>query len=464
MTRILCLLVALTAACRRPEEGTDPTDSTPDPTTKPDPEPTRPDTTTLPTVGEPEWMGALRAAPGVTVVSYSEAVDSTQVYLRFEQPVDHDATSGPTFEQQAILYHRDPDAPVVLTTMGSSLYYGFQSDIGGLVKGNELQLEKRFDGQSRPEDVDWDLLTAEQVAADAHSVVERMQGVYGGPWIGTGHSNGGIDALSHRMFYPDDLAGTVAYVAPALTSLEDPRFHDFFANEADPTCQAAVEKLQVALLTTLWPDFVASAQTQLDSYAYYGYTLTFDRVGGLERSLQLSMIEFPFTFWQYNGLRVCPDVPDPDVDPVAAVEFGTFVAWAANGMSGSDGTLATAEAYFVQVSAYAGYPSIPTTAIDGLVDADLIGAADFYLPEGATRPTFDALAPRLQDWIDTDAEDVILIHGGLDPWSAGALDVSLAGPTVHDLRDPDGDHNTMVDNLGPADRDVVIDALADWAP
>jgi hypothetical protein len=468
MTRTLLLALALATACRRPDETT----TTPtDPVTTPPP-PGRPDTTTLPTVGEPEWLSALRALPGVTIDGLSKGVDATQVFLSFEQPVDHDAPGGPTFRQRGFLRHRDEHAPTVLSTYGYALAIQ-ESEPGLLLKGNELELEKRFDGASVPEDradLDWTTLTAEQVAADAHHVVELLSPLYDGAWIGNGGSNGGIDALSHRMFYPDDLAGTIAYVAPLMTSIDDDRIDAHFTDHVDPTCQAALEKLQLALLTDLRDDYVARGEAYLqamaayyENYGYTGYEPTFDRVGGLERSLQLAMIEFPFVFWQYSGNAGCAGVPDPEVDPVAAVDFGVNNAWVPNGPSGSDAVLEAYGTYFVSVNAYLGYPSVDTTPIAAYVDADLVGPNPaIYLPPDAPVPTFDALGPKIQAWLDDDAENVVLVDGQLDPFSRVRGDTSAADATVTSFVDPDGTHLTRLQDLTDPEVDEILDAIADW--
>lgn len=463
---LLCSLLALAGACRPPDEADPTTAST---TPPPDP-PERPDTTLLPTAGEPGWLSALRRLDGVAVESLFESADATIVTLSFEQPVDHGRPGGPTFRQRAMLRHRDEHAPNVLSTYGYSLF-GAESEVGQLVKGNELELEKRFDGLSVPDDpadLDWSTLTPDQVADDAHSVLVRLNTLYDGPWIGTGGSNGGIDTLSHRMHHPDDFAGTVAFVAPLLTSLDDDRIDAFFTDDVDPTCQAAVEKLQVALLTTLWPDYVAAASdyvAYLDSY-YAGSGQEgprFERIGSLERALQLATIELPFVFWQYRGLPACPLVPDPDLDPAAAVDFGLYDAWIANG-TGMDATLAAYGTYFVEVNGYVGYPSIDPTPIAAYVDADLVGPnPELYLPPGAAVPAFDPLGPKLQAWLEDDARDVIVVDGVLDPFTRAAADTSRSDASVLHLQDPDGHHLTRIADLPAAAQDEVLDALADWS-
>src|SRR5207248_666989 len=84
-----------------------------------------------------------------------------------------------------------------------------------------------------------------QAATDHHRLVQALKPIYAGRWISTGASKGGMVSVYHRRFYPSDVAGTVAYVAP--NDVVDPvdgysRFLDTVGS--DPGCRAALKTAQ----------------------------------------------------------------------------------------------------------------------------------------------------------------------------------------------------------------------------
>ena len=70
-------------------------------------------------------------------------------------------------------------------------------------------------------------------------------------WLTTGASKGGMTATYHRRFFPKDVDGTVAYVAPNdVVNKEDSAYDRFLTNVGtDTTCRDHLRGLQRALLT-----------------------------------------------------------------------------------------------------------------------------------------------------------------------------------------------------------------------
>ena len=105
-------------------------------------------------------LARLRALDGV--LSVSEIPTDWSGYRRFtivfEQPVDHDDPAGQKFGQLISLHHRDFDAPMILATTGYSNYAGdYLTEPARLLHGDQLMVEQRFFGESRPDPADWDL-------------------------------------------------------------------------------------------------------------------------------------------------------------------------------------------------------------------------------------------------------------------------------------------------------------------
>ena len=181
--------------------------------------------------GAGDILEFLESIPGMT--ASEEPLEAGSDYrffrLEYEQPADHDDPEGLTFRQRMTLLHIDADAPIVLHTSGYYAYdQPFAAELTYVLGANQLHVEQRFFEPSRPEPADWSLLTIEQAAADHHRIVEAMAPYYGGAWVSTGASKGGMTSVFHRRFYPDDVTATVAYVAPISHGAPDDSYQPFF--------------------------------------------------------------------------------------------------------------------------------------------------------------------------------------------------------------------------------------------
>src|SRR4029453_15348513 len=76
-------------------------------------------------------------------------------------------------------------------------------------------------------------------------------------WISTGASKGGMTSIYHRRFYPRDIDGTVAYVAPNdVNNREDRAYDQFFTKVGTAECRKRIEDFQVEALKRR-PELVA---------------------------------------------------------------------------------------------------------------------------------------------------------------------------------------------------------------
>ena len=151
--------------------------------------------------------------------------------LSYTQPVDHRRPSAGTFQQRFTLLHKATDRPMVLHTSGYNVSIRvFRSEPTVLVDGNQISVEQRFFTPSRPEPADWSKLNIWQAATDHHRLVTALKPIYAAKWISTGASKGGMTSIYHRRYYPSDVDGTVAYVAPSdVLNREDSAYDRFFA-------------------------------------------------------------------------------------------------------------------------------------------------------------------------------------------------------------------------------------------
>ena len=305
----------------------------------------------------------LAAIPGMSVTE--EAVDPPYRFFRlvYQQPVDHDDPDGDTFGQRMTLVHRDAAAPMVLHTGGYHLTeQPFLSELGYLLDGNQVHVEQRFFGPSRPDPADWSKLTIEQAAADHHRIVEALAPIYGGAWVSTGASKGGMTSIYHRRFYPDDVDATVPYVAPISFGAPDERYNAFLADVGDAGCRGVVQDFQREMLVRR-----EAMVPRVQAYAEAN-GVTYDRHGGVEAAFEDSVVEMEWTFWQYLGDEWCASVPAPAADATDDELWGFHVEGVGALYYLDDAAIADYEPYYYQSETQLGYPDSSTAHIDDLLE------------------------------------------------------------------------------------------------
>ncbi len=165
--------------------------------------------------------GLERVSAKETTASEDKQEGLRRFVITIAQPTDHSNPSSGSFKQKLVLFHRDFNEPMVLQTSGYSIYSERMSRLAATFKANQLQIEHRFFNDSSPSPKDWSKLDIKQAADDFHEIVSVFKKLYVRNWVGTGASKGGMTSVFHRRFYPNDLNGTVADVAPLSFSVED---------------------------------------------------------------------------------------------------------------------------------------------------------------------------------------------------------------------------------------------------
>lgn len=389
---------------------------------------------------------ALEAA-GFIVSPAGTSDDGAELYdLTLLQLNDHQDAQAGTHEQHLTLIHRGFDLPMNLISTGYSNYLGFTEDeLTTLLGGNQLVLDKRFHNGNGD---DYAHFTRKQVADDAHDVVVRMRDLYTGAWLGSGLSNGGVDMVSFRQHYPDDVDATVAFGAPFMVP-EDQRFLAFF-DTVDAACQDRLEAIQRAALGTqraaVEPAVMTSAADEFGD--------TFDRVEPA-RAFEAAALSYPWLFWQYFGTADdCAGLPDP---ATATAEELTSAFYGVTSIFGtypmSDAYLSFFGAYFYEVQRSSGWPALPRAELvaEGLIPADLVDMERGLVPEGVTVPEFDAAENSSLEEFARLGDGIAFVYSDHDPWAAGAVTPApMSGNLRFDVSD--GNHLAMFSSLSEADR------------
>ncbi|MFI5528308.1 S28 family serine protease [Kitasatospora sp. NPDC051853] len=405
---------------------------------------------------EPDVRAALDAVPGLTVTAERPAAPGFRFFeLSLRQPVDHHHPEAGTFQQRLTLLHRAADRPTVLATGGYNLPSGQgRAEPTTLLDGNQLTTEQRFFGTSLPSTTgDYRTLDIWQAATDHHRIVEALRSVYPGRWISTGGSKGGMASVYHRRFYPDDVAGTVAYGAPNnVNDREDSAYRDFLASVGTPECRAALHAVQRRALLHR-EEFTARYTA-----AYPG--AAFGLIGSADKAFEIGVLRTPFTFWQSIGQAGCPSVPGPEATDQQLYDWldrtGRLAVY-------TDAFATDFIPYFYQLGTQMGYFGLETDHL-----------ADLVRYPGATEPRsfvprevelrFQPQAMRdIDRWVRLRGERLLFVQGAADPSVAEPFRL---GPGTRDslsLWAPGATHSARIASLTEADRATAATTLARWA-
>lgn len=389
--------------------------------------------------------GKLECIPGLTIVEASGA----SFVLDYEQLVDPKDPRGPTFPQRFEIKHAGFDKPLVL---GSSGYSGSRprSEITSYISANQLQIEHRFFGSSKPKDEPfWEHLTIEAAAADFHEIYKILKWIYPKPWVSTGASKGGETALFFRRFYPCDVDATVAYVAPIVDGEQDPRFDTFLENvggEKLKECRERLKSVQKAAL--------ADRQDIINDLNDGDFKI----LGGAEIAFEHQVIEFPFTFFQSGGAKSCDKVPELSASGDEKYRYLNKIHSIGRV---KDRAISSMRPYFVQSASQLGWPTSLMKHIEDELKHEDTYIANQYLPEDLHQSLDRGSMQDIRDWVAKKGERIMLIYGEYDPWTAAQLEVDEDNDSFR-YTVPAGSHGAKIRSLPKKERDEAVAHLKRW--
>lgn len=247
----------------------------------------------------------LLSVPGMSLIEEKPYTGYRFFVLDYTQPVDHRRPSKGTFQQRITVLHKDVARPTVFFTGGYNVSTTpRRSEPTQIVDGNQVSMEYRFFTPSRPDPADWSKLDIWQAASDQHRIHQALKGIYSENWISTGGSKGGMTATYYERFYPRDMDGVVAYVAPNdVVNKEDSAYDRFFAKVGTKECRDRLNAVQREALVRRAP-----LQERYEAYAAEnGYT--FATIGGADRAYEAVVLDYVWGFWQYGTVADCEQIP-----------------------------------------------------------------------------------------------------------------------------------------------------------
>ena len=407
----------------------------------------------------PDIADRLGAIPGMTVVEERPAPAPYRYFvLTYRQPADHSRPLEGSFEQRLTLLHKSTDRPMVLHTSGYGVRISpSRSEPARLVDGNQISVEQRFFTPSRPQPADWSMLDIRQAATDHHRLVAALKQVYPGRWLSTGASKGGMTSVYHRRFFPGDVDGTIAYVAPNdVVNAEDSAYTDFFEQVGPPACRAALTALE---REALGPRRADLAQRFTAAAAANGWTFG-DTIGTVDRGLEMVVLDTAWAFWQYLGEGSCADVPAPtaSTDEIyafldAVVSFGFY----------TDQGLEPYIPYYFQAGTQLGYP-VPS--FDRL--RDLTRHRGLYQPRSVVPRDLDMRfePQRMRDidtWVKHSGSELLFVYGENDPWGAEPFELGEGTRDSYWYEADGANHGATIAALTPAEQAEATAAVQRWA-
>lgn len=392
-------------------------------------------------------LGERPADPGQTVLD-----------LAYRQPTDHRHPERGSFDQRLTLVHKSARRPVVLYSSGYDLGTSPQrpSEPTRLLDANQVTTEQRFFGQSRPEGgTDWSTLTIWQAASDHHRLITALKAVYDGPWISTGGSKGGMTAVYHRRFYPNDVAGTVAYAAPHNTDDRDDSAYDARLEQLGPAdCRAA--------LTSVQREALIRRQAMTERYGRWAEAgaHTFETIGGVDRAFELATLRLPMMFWMHQPAGSCASVP------TAATTDDALYGWIAKVTqlpAYTDRTLAAYAPYFYQLGTQLGYPHFTTPHLDDLLRYPGIQEIRSYVPRNIDLRFQPAAMKDIDRWVRHRGSSLMFVNGENDLATAEPFRLGSGTRDSFLLNVPGANHHVSIAGLPADEAHQATAALRRWA-
>lgn len=394
----------------------------------------------------------IESLPGIISIERiepdSEYVEAFKIFI--EQPFDHNNPDGKKFKQKFYLSHKDELLPMVIELDGYNIDYNRKNELASILRCNKIVVEHRYFGESVPDSLDWKYLTIEQAANDHHKIIETLKSIYTGKWVTTGISKGGQTTMYHKYFFPEDADASVCYVAPLNLSEEDPRIYHFLDNVGTKECREKMIQFQREVLKRA--DELIPLFEDESKRLSYNYSLGNDRF-----IFEYVVLEYGFAFWQWQ-YTTCEQIPDTTASNEILFEHlqkGSSLQYF------SDKDVKTILPFFYQAYAQIGYYGYDISDFKDLLKEVKEPTSRIFLPKDLD-PEFDCcIMSKINTWIQKHGNNMIFIYGGVDTWSATAVELTGETNAIKIVK-KGGSHRTRIKNIDETDRKFIINKLEEW--
>jgi len=373
--------------------------------------------------------------------------------IKIKQPLDWSDNNKGYFNQQVILTHTGFDNPMLMETQGYQINNARNNELQQILNSNDLNIEHRYFGESIPDSTifNWKYLTLYNATHDLHHINEIFKKLYKNKWISTGISKGGQTTIYYRYFFPNDVEVSIPYVAPINYTLEDRRIYKFLDKVGTHSCRKKIQDFQIYMLKN-----ENEALKYVKAYSDIK-GLTYNYVGSVGSAFEYSILEYPFSFWQWG--YSCDSIPSltdiaQGVDYlINSVDISFF----------SDQEIKQYAPHYYQAAlemGYYGYNIQPFKKYLNYFTENPL--ATFTPKEAGTVIYSQELNNHLKNWLDNHANNFIYIYGELDTWSATKVEPTLKTNSII-LELPGANHaSARVTNMNSMMKDKFSETLLKW--
>ncbi|MFF7384389.1 S28 family serine protease [Streptomyces griseoluteus] len=400
----------------------------------------------------------LLAIPGVSLVEEKPYTGYRYFVLNFTQPVDHRHPDRGTFQQRITVLHKDVSRPTVFYTGGYNVSTTpSRREPTQIVDGNQVSLEYRFFTPSRPAPADWSKLDIWQAASDQHAVYRALKPLYSANWLATGGSKGGMTATYYERFYPRDMDGVVAYVAPNdVVNDEDSAYDRFFERVGTKECRDKLNAVQREALVRRKPLEQRYAQYAADN----GYTFT--TIGSLDKAYEAVVLDYVWGFWQYSGLADCDSIPAG-----AATATDDAIWDSVDTISGfsayTDQGLEQYTPYYYQAGTQLGAPTIHFPHIERNLIRYGYQPPRNFVPRSIPMRFQPSAMRDVDNWVRHDARHMLFVYGQNDPWGSERFRPGAGARDSYVFTAPGMNHGANVAGLVADERAFATARILKWA-
>ncbi|MEU6240711.1 S28 family serine protease [Streptomyces sp. NPDC047024] len=399
----------------------------------------------------------LLAIPGMSLIEEKPYTGYRFFVLNFTQPVDHRHPDRGTFQQRITVLHKDTSRPTVFYTSGYNVSTNpSRREPTQIVDGNQVSLEYRYFTPSRPAPADWSKLDIWQAASDQHRVYQALKSVYSANWLATGGSKGGMTATYYERFYPRDMDGVVAYVAPNdVVNNEDSAYDRFFTTVGTKECRDRLNAVQREALVRR-----EALEKRYATFAADG-GYTFDTVGSLDKAYEAVVLDYVWGFWQYNG-------PDCASIPADAAHASDDAIWdSVDTISGfsayTDQGLEQYTPYYYQAGTQLGSPTIHFPHIERRLIRYGYQPPRNFVPRSIPMRFQPGAMRDVDTWVRHHARHMLFVYGQNDPWGAERFRPGAGARDSYVFTAPGMNHGANVAGLVADQRTLATARILDWA-
>ncbi len=382
---------------------------------------------------------------GITILE-PDSIYSEKYEIMLTQNINHSDPQNGKFSQRILLSHKNFNSPTVMITEGYSFGHNYCGELAELLKANEIRVEHRYFGKSKPDSMEWQYLTIEQAVEDHHNIVNLFKTIYPGKWINTGWSKGGQTSIFHRYFYPKDVDISVIYDAPLNFALEDKRIDEFFENVGSKKYQEKIIDFQKIALSR--KDKILPLFKWFSKGKGYEYSI------GLEKAFEYIVLEYPFSFWQYNTIH-CDSIPNAnDSSEKILNHLKNVVAFSSYSYKSMNSTS------MFQFSTQLGYYGYVTKNVK-----QFLSCKDY--PNSAFAPQVPELIynpepmQKVNSWLQDNGNNMIFIYGSNDPWSAPSVEISEKSNSLKIYLEK-GNHFTFINTFPIEKKQKILNTIENW--